>query len=354
MAEPNRHQSRFSTVVRRGGFTLIEVLVAIGIIGLLVGLLLPAVQSARESARRLTCITNLKQIGLSLQSYASLYQYFPGINTPTRFRAGGPISGHAYSPLARILGELDQVPLYNATNFSDLSTSPGSLWANQTVMMTTLAVFVCPSDVTPPVSGYGRVSYRFNLGPGPWYAPGRDKQSSWDGPFSSHRFYSPADFPDGLSQTIGVSERLQGNWMEGTWSPGNYLLTDAGSRLKIGQGPYTIDEMTSACDSASLSLSIETRSGESWFLSGLHFTDYNHCAVPNAKTHDCSLYAIWSGSLHDRTLHEGVFTARSRHPGGVNALRMDGSVRFVSDSIDKQTWRGFSTRAGREVGGDDL
>jgi len=329
----------------RRGFTLIELAVVIAIIGVLVALLLPAVQAAREASRRIECVNHLKQIGLALESYQSTYRYFPGVDTPSLYLRGEPTSNHSYCPLARLLAELDQGPLYNAANLTDQATLPGSLWANLTVMSTSVGLFLCPSDVQPHVPGYGRVNYRFNLGPGPWYAPSPLKQDAWDGPFTTHRFYSPAAFTDGLSQTVGVSERVQGNWIKGVWSSGDYLLTGAGDSYR---GVMTIAWAVSVCASASADLPIETRSGESWFLSGYHFTDYNHCVPPNATIRDCSLYSFQEG-IHARTLHEGVFTARSRHPGGVNTLLMDGSVRFVRDGVNLAVWRALATRASGDI-----
>jgi prepilin-type processing-associated H-X9-DG protein len=282
----------------------------------------------------------LKQIGLALQHYESTYQFFPGVETQSGFIAGQYYSNHAFSPLARMLAQLDQGPLFSSANLSAQATLPGSLWANLTVMSASVSAFLCPSDGLPPVPGYGRVNYRFNLGPAPWFAPWPLKEQAWDGPFTTHRTYTPASFTDGLSQTVGVSERIQGNWTEGTWSPGDYVLTGAGDGVT---GIETIDWVVSICLSASESLPIETRSGESWFLSGYHFTDYNHCATPNSKIRDCSIYSF-TESIHWRTLHEGVFTARSRHPGGVNTVLMDGSVRFIRDTINLAVWRALATR----------
>ncbi len=304
------------------GFTLLELMVVIAIIGVLMAFILPAVQSAREAGRRVECGNHLKQIGLALQSYQSTYQFFPGVNTASFYAGRGPTSNHSYSPLARLLAELDQTPLYNAANLTDQATLPSTLWANLTVMGLSAGLFLCPSDAQSPVSGYGRVNYRFNLGPGPWFAPAPSKEAAWDGPFTTHRTYTPAAFTDGLSQTVGVSERVQGNWTKGVWSSGDYVLTGAGDSYR---GNMTIDWAVSICTAASNGLPFETRSGESWFLTGYHFTDYNHCVPPNAPVRDCSLYSFQEG-IHERTLHEGVFTARSRHPGGVNVLMMDGSA----------------------------
>jgi hypothetical protein len=109
--------------------------------------------------------------------------------------------------------------------------------------------------------------------------------------------------------------------------------------------PLTTAWVVSVCAAASASASYpsESRSGESWFLSGYHFTDYNHCATPNSNIEDCSIYSFQE-SIHWRTLHEGVFTARSRHPGGVNTSSMDGSVRFIRDTVNLSVWRALATR----------
>ena len=194
----------------------------------------------------------MKQIGLALQSYQSTYQYFPGVDTPSVYLRSGAASNHSYCPLARLLAELDQGPLYNAANLTDQATLPGSLWANLTVMSMSVSLFVCPSDIQPSVPGYGRVDYRFNVGPGPWDAPAPLKQAAWEGPFTTHRFYTPAAFTDGLSQTVGVSERLQGNWTKGVWTPGDYVLTGVGDSY-MGHIPHllTIDWAVSVCASAS-------------------------------------------------------------------------------------------------------
>ncbi len=337
----------------RQGFTLIELLVVVCVIAALMAFALPAVQSFREASRRIECVDHLKQIGLALHSYESTYRLFPGVETPSGDVSGRPFSNHVYSPLARTLAELEQGPMYNASNFTDQATLPSSLWANLTVMSACVGLFLCPSDQASPVSGYGRVSYRFNLGPGPWFAPSDLKEAAWDGPFTTHRFYSASAFSDGLSQTTGASERLQGNWIKGTWSPGNYVLVGVGDPL-MGHVPelLTIEWVVSVCVTAAHILPIETRSGESWFLSGYHFTDYNHCATPNAPVRDCSIYSF-DENIHWRTLHEGVFTASSHHPGGVNTSLMDGSVRFVSDTVNLAVWRGLATRdRGELIPGD--
>jgi hypothetical protein len=210
-------------------------------------------------------------------------------------------------------------------------------------MMTAVGLFVCPSDVAPPVPGFGRSSYRYNVGPNPWHAAVDALPESCSGPFTVHRFYRSADFLDGLSNTVGVSERVQGDWTKQIQGPGDYLLTQIGDRGKRIGPDWVLAACAAATDAPS-----ESRGGESWFLSGYHFTNYNHCAAPNARVQDCALDDRRE-DLHARTMHEGVFTARSYHPGGVNTLSMDGSVRSVSDSINVQVWRSLATRSNGEA-----
>jgi hypothetical protein len=243
-----------------------------------------------------------------------------------------------------MLADLDQKPLHNSVNFEPLPTVGVGLWVNLTAMTTSIALFLCPSDTVSPVVGYGRNSYRFNYGPSPVYGPGPHAPSSWDGPFTVHRTYRPADFRDGLSQTIGLSEHLQGDWTEGRIGSGDYLLTNAG----FGPAPNDADQAISLCSRAPPSLPHESRGGESWFLSGYHFTGYNHATTPNAQIKDCSYFGFTEG-IHWRTLHAGVFPARSHHTGGVQTLSMEAAVRFVSNGVNPLVWRAVATRSGAEV-----
>src|SRR5436309_1859029 len=139
-----------SSVMRRTGFTLIELLVVIAIIGVLVALLLPAVQAAREAARRVQCTNNLKQIGLALHNYISVNDTVPPAALDTRIYAGTTIANGGFSAQARLLPYLEQTPLYNAANFSlnAINNAPGT-WSNVTVISTRLAGFLCPSETAP-------------------------------------------------------------------------------------------------------------------------------------------------------------------------------------------------------------
>jgi prepilin-type N-terminal cleavage/methylation domain-containing protein len=323
---------------RSGGFTLLELLVVVGIVGLLAALLLPAVQSAREASRRLHCANNLKQIGLALHNYLAQQNVFPAVDLKT-FPIEKPhvVTTYYFSPIARMLPQLDQAPLFSAINFSFPPLE--GLAVNMTSMQTSLGTVLCPSDVQPPVQGYGRANYRFSLGPTPIWAAGRMPQFT-SGPFTVGVDYSRVDFPDGLSATVGVSERLQGDWTRGPFkSGGDYLCIATAIPPNLPPALWDADGAVRYCSTLSLSLPQESRGGESWLLSGLHFTNYNHCAAPNMRIPDCCLNFDKVEWIQHRINEQGVFKATSYHPGGVNTLVMDGSVRFFTDGVDLRIWR---------------
>ena len=170
-----------------------------------------------------------------------------------------------------------------------------------------------------------------------------DNQS---GPFTLYAFYRAAQFPDGLSNTVGISERIQGDWLSDVVSKGDYLLADhhIGAIDGRERGRYMIEK----CAAEASNFSWESRGGECWMYAGFHFTNYNHCLPPNPKTPDCAFDPAKEG-LHNRLIHSGSFPARSRHPGGVNVAAMDGSVRFVRDTIEREVWQALGTRNGREI-----
>jgi prepilin-type N-terminal cleavage/methylation domain-containing protein/prepilin-type processing-associated H-X9-DG protein len=331
---------------RRAGFTLIELMVAVGILSILIGLFLPAVQGAREAARRAWCQNNLHQIGLAMHGYVSAYNMFP----PARFR---PTARDRYFGLhsihLRMLPYLDRQDLYSATNFM-VSTLPFDSWGappedmdphgpeydmmNLTAIQTKLGVLLCPSD-SGPLAEYGS-SYRGNAGVGPGKSLSAEYPDSGNGLFAEIQHFSPAQVPDGLSHTAAFSERLRGSGRADFPNPSRDCF---GSPVPA----FTADEEMGSCKiGAALHRDIFfSTSGKYWFWTGRERTLYTHAQEPNGIVPDC----IWKNTVPT----SGMVTARSWHPGGVNVLMGDGSLRFVKESISRPVWRGLGTRNGGEL-----
>ncbi|MCY2962823.1 MAG: DUF1559 domain-containing protein, partial [Planctomycetota bacterium] len=221
---------------RRTGFTLIELLVVIAIIGILVALLLPAVQQAREAARRTQCKNNLKQIGIAIQTYADAHRVMPLCQNAT---------SKAISVHAALLPFLDQTNLYNTINFNvgwnDVS--------NAAATATKLEVFLCPSDSSFSVpAGWAATNYRANQGSWLLYGvPSTDPANSnynvapSNGVFIPNASLSMAELRDGASNTASLSEHQIGDFSQGISSP-----TDT---FRPGTYPNTLDELMTQCNS---------------------------------------------------------------------------------------------------------
>jgi len=208
------------------GFTLIETLVVVGIIGLLASLLLPAVQSAREAARRATCVNNLRQFGVALHNYEASWEVFPpanmlNIHSQLRHMA----RGSRYSPHTLLLGYLEQRSLFHAINFEVLDDDVpvyNLAIENVTAAVQQVAVFVCPSDSAAAPDPYGPTNYRCNFGVCGYCGFGRE-----DGAFT-YRGTRAADFQDGLSNTLAFSEKLVGGAPPGQYKPNRDWISPAG------------------------------------------------------------------------------------------------------------------------------
>jgi prepilin-type N-terminal cleavage/methylation domain-containing protein/prepilin-type processing-associated H-X9-DG protein len=326
---------------RRPGFTLIELLVVIAIIAVLIALLLPAVQSAREAARRIQCSSNLKQLGLALHNYHASWGGFPvgflyayqGVlpnSSPSQYR---------WSVLAQMSPYLEQSALFNAINFdfplAHKPTSSGALFwpyfpANTTAMATQVALFLCPSDgAPPPAEGSGPTNYAFCAGSG---INGGDATNA-DGAFILGPSESVASILDGTSQTAAASEHSLG--IAGPYSqPSPVPMPMPWSRAmaRVVAAPLTDDACALAGNGWLLN------KGSSWWDGNYQNALYNHYLPPNANRPDCIVYH-----------NPGWTAARSFHPGGVNLLFCDGHVAFAKDPINPSVWRAISTRAAGEA-----
>jgi len=346
MVVARMRQIRGHGVRPRPGVTLIEMLVVISIIGLLLALLLPAVQSARESARRAQCVNNLKQIGLALQNYQSVHRSFP-------YNWGSPrvdpdrgrpfyVGARPYSALTRMLPYLEQPSVYASINF-EVETYPaqggsGSIPPqNQTAYSTNLSVYLCPSDGASTPTSHG-CNYRGSFGVGPHIATNQQSYDSGNGFYTFPETLGPQSFPDGLSHTVAYSERLRGTGDGRGIDPSR----DFGD---IQVAIYCTErDADNALNCARLASTkgwpADRLAGFTWFYGDYECTAYNHAQEPNGRIPD---------AVTTNFSHLGVATARSGHPGGVNCLMADGSARFVSETIQRPVWRALGTRNGDEL-----
>ncbi|MCY2968031.1 MAG: DUF1559 domain-containing protein [Planctomycetota bacterium] len=336
---------------RRAGFTLIELLVVIAIIGILVALLLPAVQQAREAARRTQCKSNLRQLALAIQNFEGSMRKLPVGSESKEFPAAPtfPHNFYRWSLLAHLTPHLEQSNVYNAIDLKvPLYAPPAFAVAPQNVLAvsTVVPLFLCPSDSSVKVhDSFAPTNYAGCAGSGvgggtPFIDEGVD------GAFFVNSEIRFADFRDGSSNTVILSESVLGTGPTSTKDPTEVQKSPESVYRFVGGAPLT----DSACEGAT-NWNLSDRRGFSWANGEYRCTLYNHYYPPNAKTPDC-LGVTFNPQPSRMYTGYGWRTARSRHTGGVHVALGDGSVRFVSDNINFDTWRSLSTRSGREVLGE--
>ena len=322
---------KFRTSLRRKGFTLIEVLVVIFILAIIVALLIPAVQGARESARKLQCSNNLRQIGIAMHGYIANHAVMP----PGNFHGG-------YSLHVAILPYLEQNALYQAINFNErpfLDSFPGS--PGFTVSQISLQVFLCPSDGNLPGRRSKRpTNYAGNMGFG--FCPNDYYQACNNGAVSliELKTIRPGDFSDGMTHTAAVAE-----WLFSPTKPRNTDPKRSVSRLTIAQDTQERYEASvKLChdlDPSRAPIDPNGR-GTNWQHGTVEVTLYTH-ALP-VNDHSC---LNWSSP------ELGMLTSASLHRSGANVLYADGRVAFVTETVSPATWRAIGTRSGNDLSQSD-
>ena len=375
----------------RPGFTLIELLVVIAIIAVLIALLLPAVQAAREAARRAQCVNNMKQIGLAMHNYVSAQETFPPVVQNGGYGVWNNLSGGPYFdpwPLdwtASILPQMEQQTLYNSLNFYFSSGFNGSDTQNVTVLATQINSMLCPSESLKTTSfGPGtRKNYMANVG-GPatisaWtgmFVALRDDPNNgvptylnpnWAGVYSnsnSGRTFGIEGVTDGTSNTAMISESVLGSGPAAnrvtratTKRPSTYLFRPANITTVTVDGGVlntvaTVNFVNICKSMLGTTIAFGTLvppNGNIWIAgnpgSCMMWDSYNHFMPPNQAGCDNPADGNTGGY---GTLPDAM-PPSSSHPGGVNMLFTDGSVRFIKDTISLPTWWAIGTRNGGEV-----
>jgi prepilin-type N-terminal cleavage/methylation domain-containing protein/prepilin-type processing-associated H-X9-DG protein len=383
-------------LAKKSGFTLVELLVVIAIIGVLVALLLPAIQAAREAARRAQCMNNIKQMALAVVNYESNFKAFPpGRLTPDWIRdtaTGAPSQNHTnhngvqqtaaqrtgfYSVHVRILPYMEQNNVYQLINFKvaqtkrmvDPSGNPVNI--NYNAYNTAQGLFICPSDPNT-----GRIvsenNYRVNFGGS---TPGggsrtRDFNTDvnpratdvWhcggDGAFTistDGKGLSVKAFSDGTSTTAMISERTKGSGIPATEIQTLSDMITSPSRPDSSSVTTPVQTLFDQCVAYTPRVDQFNFSGpgrwldgdeysNGWPFAGYDATQYNHVAPPNWSTPDCAM----TSAISDTPGEHMIVAARSAHPGGVVIAFCDGHTSYVSDSVDLAVWRAAGSRDGEE------